>query len=125
MFKKIGLATVLSFLFPLVAKAQDSKLTILECGWNPSAPYYNDVNCLIMQAVKVGEFVFSIIGAAAFVMFVYGGFTLILSMGSSEKVKKGKDIMVAAVIGLIIAFSAYILINFILDAFGVGGSFRG
>ena len=48
---------------------------------------------------------------------------MILSFGSAEKVKKGRDILVAAVVGMIIAFGAVLLIKFVLDALGVGTSF--
>ena len=60
----------------------------------------------------------------AFVFFIYGGFTMITSFGSAEKVKKGRDILLAAVVGMIIAFSAYLLINFIISALGVADSFK-
>jgi len=51
--------------------------------------------------------------------FIYGGFTLILSHGSSEQVKKGKDILVAAIVGLVIVFSAYMLVRFLGTAVGL------
>ena len=57
-------------------------------------------------------------------MFVYGGFTMILSFGSAEKFKKGRDILVAAVVGMLIAFGAYLIVNFVLDVFQVGKDFR-
>ena len=78
-----------------------------------------------MVLVKLCQRIFGFIVIFAFVMFVYGGFTWIFSCGNTEKVKKGRDVLVAAVVGLTIAFSAFLLVDFILDALGVTSSFRG
>jgi len=83
-----------------------------------------DINIFIDLGINVAKFIFAIIGTVAFVMFVYGGFTMILAFGSAEKFKKGRDILVAAVVGMIIAFGAYIIVNFVLDVFQVGKDFR-
>lgn len=83
-----------------------------------------DINLFVELGINIARFVFSIIGTVAFVMFVYGGFTMILSFGSAEKFKKGRDILVAAVAGMIIAFGAYLIVNFVLDVFQVGKDFR-
>jgi len=84
-----------------------------------------DVNDLLTLLINWGQRIFGLIGSIALVMFVIGGFTMIFSAGNAEKVKKGRDTLVAAVIGLTIAFSAYLLINFILNALNVGPQFRG
>lgn len=83
------------------------------------------VSDLIILLLNTMDFLFSIIGVIAFVAFIYGGFMMIFSFGSSEKVGHGKDAMVAAVVGLVIAFGAYMLISFILKALGVEADFRG
>ncbi|MCF6276969.1 MAG: pilin [Candidatus Magasanikbacteria bacterium] len=86
--------------------------------------YCDDVSDLVEFGIKVGQFLFSIIGGLAFAMFIYGGFKMILSFGNPEKFKEGKNVMVAAVVGLVIAFGAYMMIDFILDALSVTGEFR-
>ncbi|MBU1146375.1 pilin [Patescibacteria group bacterium] len=60
-----------------------------------------------------------VVGALALAMFVYGGFTWLTSAGSPEKVKKGKDILIWAVIGLIVIFTSYTAVDFVLTALGV------
>ena len=91
------------------------------CAMDGSCRSLND---LVQVGINVGDLIFSVIGSLAFVMFVYGGFMIILSMGNAERVKKGQQILVAAVIGMAIAFGAYILVDFILDSFGVAPEFR-
>jgi hypothetical protein len=90
-----------------------------------SGGYCTDTNYLLLQLIEIGKFLFKIIGALAFFFFIYGGLSFILSMGNAEKAKKAHGILLAAVIGLLIAFSAYILIGFVLDALNVAPEFRG
>lgn len=71
---------------------------------------------LIGRIIKA---VLGVVGALALAMFVFGGFTWLTSGGSPDKIKKGKDILMWAVIGLIIIFTSYTLVNFILTAFGL------
>ncbi|OGL74140.1 hypothetical protein A3F28_00210 [Candidatus Uhrbacteria bacterium RIFCSPHIGHO2_12_FULL_57_11] len=56
-----------------------------------------------------------IAGSLAILMVVYGGVTWLTSGGSPEKIEKGKKILVWAVIGLIVIFGAYSLVNFVLS----------
>ncbi len=82
-----------------------------------------DVSIFVYFLIQLARYLFTIIGALALVMFVYGGFTLILSQGSSEKVKKGTDIILAAVIGLVIMFGAYMLVSFLGEAVNIKSDF--
>lgn len=63
--------------------------------------------------------VLAIVGALALGMFVYGGFTWLTSGGSPDRVKKGKDILIWAVIGLVVIFASYTLVDFLLRALGL------
>lgn len=74
-----------------------------------------DVNTSLQLVVKVVDWLFRIVGAVALVIFIYGGFMMLTSAGSEEKVKKGRDALVAAVIGLAIMFSAHLIIRFVLE----------
>ena len=52
-----------------------------------------------------------------------GGLFMIVSFGNAERFKKGQQILVAAVIGMIISFSAFLLVNYILEALNVSDYF--
>ncbi|MBU0545774.1 pilin [Patescibacteria group bacterium] len=93
-----------------------------ECVVNPNQTC-DDVGIFIIAGLNATSFLFGIIGALVLLMFVYGGFVLILSQGNPEKVKQGTGIMTAAVIGLIIAFGGYLLVRFLGEAIGLGGEF--
>lgn len=69
--------------------------------------------------VTIGTFINSIlglIGAATFVLVVYAGGLWITAAGNDEKVSKAKDILKGAVLGLVIIFTAYVLVNAALTA---------
>lgn len=83
-----------------------------------------DVSVFAALLINFGRGLFGIIGGFALCFFIYGGFNLIVSGGSQEKVKKGKDTMVAAIIGLFIAFSGYLIIQFMGQAVGVKADFQ-
>jgi len=70
-----------------------------------------DPNILINRIIKA---VVGVTGSAALVIFIYGGFLWLTSMGDASKVKEGTNAMKWAAIGLAVIFSSYILINFIL-----------
>jgi hypothetical protein len=48
-------------------------------------------------------------------MFIYGGFLWIMSGGNEDNVKKGKETLKWAVLGLVVVFASYSILNFILD----------
>lgn len=83
-----------------------------------------DVSIFITLLINIGNYIFGIIGALALIVFVYGGFMFILSGGNQEKVKKGTDAMMAAVIGLAIAFGGYFIISFLGEAIKVKPEFK-
>lgn len=55
-----------------------------------------------------------------FLMLVYGGFTYLTSMGDSNKMQKGRKILVWALIGVAVYATSY-LILFIIDMAFMGG----
>lgn len=59
--------------------------------------------------------VMGFVGSIALLMFVYGGLTLMISGGNTEKIKKGRDILVWSAIGLVFIFLSYALVNFIIN----------
>ena len=86
-----------------------------ECG---------SVNVFVTLLINLANAVFAIIGALALAAFIYGGFMLILSQGSPEKIKTGTDAMLAAFIGLAIAFGGYFLVRFLGEAIGLKEGFN-
>jgi amino acid transporter len=82
------------------------------------------ISIFVILLLNIANYLFSIVGALALLFFIYGGFVLILSQGSSEQTQKGKDIIIAAVIGLVVVFSAYILVRFLGEALDLDKAYR-
>jgi len=65
---------------------------------------------------KIIKNILGIIGSLALVMFIYGGAVWMLSAGNQEQVTKGKNILIWATLGIVVIFSAYALVKFVLGA---------
>lgn len=83
------------------------------------------VNDLLELIINFASGMFFVLGSFAFAFFVYGGFKMIISMGNAEKVKSGRDAMIAAALGLVVAIVAYTMIQFMLKTLGVSPEFIG
>lgn len=57
--------------------------------------------------------VLGFVGSLALIMFIWGGFTWMTAAGSSDKIQKGKGIIIWAIIGLVVIFSAYAILAFV------------
>jgi hypothetical protein len=73
------------------------------------------------KAVSPSAFIGTLIGYALafvgvifFVLMIYGGFMWMTAHGKEEQVKKAKDLIEAAVIGVVIIFFAYTVTHFVL-----------
>lgn len=78
-----------------------------------------EVNDFIALAIKISVWILGVVGSLSLVMFIYGGFMFLISAGSAESVTKGKNIIIAAVVGLVIVFSSYLIIKFVLSSMGL------
>lgn len=62
------------------------------------------------------------VGGLALLVFIIGGSYWVVSLGNDERIKKGRDAMTWAAIGLLLVFSSYAVLNFVLGSFsGLGG----
>jgi hypothetical protein len=63
------------------------------------------------------QLVFVIAVVAALFYLVYGGFRWLISTGDKAKVTEAREHIIAAIIGLVVIFLAYFIINIILGFF--------
>ncbi len=119
----VGLIFILSFLFlsqnylPANAtQGEDSPVS------NKTVTLTNpigstDIPTLIGYIIKA---VMGIVGSLALVMVIYGGFVWMTAAGNAEKVTQGKNILIWAIIGLVVIFSAYIIVANIISVTTTG-----
>ena len=96
---------------------QGGLLTGISCAGKDGATC--ELNEFAQVAVNVAKWILGIVGSLALLMFVYGGITLMISGGNSEKVTQGRQIIIGAVVGLAIVFASYMIITFALKALGI------
>lgn len=58
-----------------------------------------------------------LVGVAAVVMLIIGGFRYVTSQGDSGATASAKNTILYAVVGIIVATAAYAIVNFVLDQF--------
>lgn len=91
-------------------------------GGCPAGYSGNCGNYALNDFVRIGDnvsrWIMGIVGSLSLLMFIYGGFVWLTSAGSSDKVTKGKSIIIGAVIGLVIVFTSYMIIGFVLEKAG-------
>ncbi len=56
-----------------------------------------------------------IVGSLSLVMFIYGGFLWMTSGGNEDSVKKGKQTILWAVMGITLIFTSYAILSFVLN----------
>lgn len=72
-----------------------------------------DIKVTIAKYVSIA---LEMVGVVFLILFIYGGFMWMFSKGDSGKVGDAKKILVNAVIGLVIIFSAYVITSFVMTS---------
>ncbi len=62
--------------------------------------------------------IYALLGMIAVIMILIGGFNYVTSAGDESKIRKGKNTIVAAVVGLIIVILAYAITSFVAGITG-------
>ncbi|MFC1598443.1 hypothetical protein ACFL2U_00305 [Patescibacteria group bacterium] len=88
-------------------------------GGDPRPP--QEVAALIIQVI------IGLMGMVFFTLLIYGGYMYMTAGGKEERIKKAKDTIIAAVIGLLIVLAAYAIATFVINAIleGTGGGASG
>ena len=76
------------------------------------------LNNIVQVGVNATQILLGLSGSVALLFFIYGGVTFLISGGSAEKVTKGKTIITNAIIGLVLIFISFTIIQFSMEALG-------
>ena len=110
--------------------------TILKCVVEPKAdsPVYKDYDCLlgtnIPRTIGLGAettdirnnirtvilYSLGFLGVLCVIMVIYGGLVWLTSQGNSDKIKKGRDILIWSAIGAIVISIAWTITAYMLKA---------
>lgn len=72
----------------------------------------------------VGYLLLYIVPFIATFLFLYGGINFYLSGGEPEKVSKGREIITHTLIGILIIYGAWVIVNSFLMAIGVADGWQ-
>lgn len=113
--KKIILFSIFYFLFSIfIAQAAG----LVPCGGSGKSTC---TWCQLMQLIKnVIDFLMYLVFPLAAVMIVVGGIMLMTAAGSTSRVAKGREIVTAAIIGLLIALLSWLILDTIIKIIAVG-----
>ena len=84
------------------ATASVTLLNPITCG---------DATCLISQVIR---YILGTIAIIATLMFIWGGIMMLTSGGNAEQVKKARETLVWATIGIIVILLSWVIIQFVL-----------
>jgi len=125
MVKKIFFIIILAFVslsFSL-DRAQAQIISDPEAGLNVTAnavpafkPQMSQSYGSDFLASKAGQIIsvaLSFVGVLFFILMIYAGILWMTASGNEEQVKKAKGLLINAVIGIVIVFSAYALTTFL------------
>jgi len=95
----------------LAASIESGNVNGLPNPIGPSDMTMRDILIQVMQLVLGG------IGIIALVMFIYGGLVMLFSGGNPDRVKKAKDTLMWAILGLATILLSGIIVRYIFDNF--------
>jgi hypothetical protein len=82
-------------------------------------------NCSLRDVVQffvnIAKIILRFAGVAALLVFIYGGLLWITSRGAEEQIKKGKNVLQAGMMGLLIILFAYVLVYNLMLLLGKPG----
>lgn len=78
------------------------------------------LNDMMSVALIVSNYILGIVGSLALLAFVVGGMMWVLSAGNAELVTRGKQTIIGAVIGLVIVFTSFMIIQLVYASLGLG-----
>ena len=115
----IILASLFVFVFSLAAitQAQGLKDAFDNAGTVADAGGYKigETDAVENMIAKIINTVLSMLGVIFLILMLYGGYLWMTAAGKEERVTKAKNLITAAIIGVILVVSAYAISYFVID----------
>lgn len=90
----------------------------MEAAWPSRMPKGQGSSASDSLAIAIGSIIGNILtflGVIFLLLMIYGGVTWMTAAGDEKKVTKAKELITAAVIGLVVVLSAYALTTYLGD----------
>jgi hypothetical protein len=140
--KKVGISTILLFLFasPILAvdEASDFNLCQQTAGFqascvacvgtneSPTGNIWTAIGCIPITkegiSIAIVKFIISIAGGGAMIMILLGAFSVTTSTSNPKRLQDGQEMITQAILGLFVIIFSVILLHFIgVDLFQIPG----
>lgn len=120
--KKVARISIYSFVLMALSMAISSS-SARAAEWVIWSPFINWGTNLQTVIANIINIAMMAAGLVAVIYLVIGGFRYVTSGGNAEQIEGAKATILNAIIGLIVIFISFLLVNYILRALGVGGVF--
>ena len=118
----VGILTVNAAETTIIEKADCSTVNCSTDKTSPAAKICcgnYSLNDMVNVATKIAAIILSVVGSLSLLAFVAGGVMMMLSAGNQEWVTRGKQTIIGAVVGLVIVFTSYMIIQLVYTALGI------
>jgi len=79
----------------------------------PNPMKCDNLLCLFIQIIRL---LLGAVGIFALFVFMWGGFLMLTSAGNAEKVKKAKDTLIWASLGIVTILASWAIIRYLMQA---------
>lgn len=125
--KRIILGGFLILLIALIAMPSFASAGLVTCGAaidDPLTSIKENTPCTLCNVFDLGYTIinlifFTFVPIVMPIFIVMGGFYFLIARGNTAQLSKGKTILTATVIGIIITYAAYVTLNTMLSFFGI------
>lgn len=124
-FFKLNVAAILIILFCCIGIGFTVQAQGLKNAFNnvntvaDTGGYLTTISAESMIA-KIINVVLSTLGAVFLILMIYGGYFWMTASGEEQRVTKAKNLITAAIIGMIIVISAYVIAYFVVEQVSTG-----
>lgn len=77
------------------------------------------ISDFLSLAINLSQIILGLVGSLTLLMLFVSGLQFLFSAGSKEKVESAKKRIIASVVGLLIVFSSWLIINFVFKTMGL------
>ena len=108
---------------PIIGLASEcsGQTGIVRCGQDTSCPC--EICDFFAMLVRIYDFIVKMIATPlAVIAIIIGAILMMISAGNPNLMSTGKKVLYSAIIGLVLVFCSYLIIDFILHALGYTGS---
>jgi hypothetical protein len=118
----VALGMITAVLTPLAVQAADPATSAALCKgsggtWSGTSCTKAGEKSLPSVFGSITNVLLFIIGAISVIVIIIGGIRYVTSGGDQANIKAAKDTILYAVIGLVVAFLAYAIVNFVTTQF--------